>query len=66
MQRDEHRRNRAIDETREVAGDGPSLGVLIIGSLYWDNSAREEWRRERLDLECRQWRPRPHPLRTAI
>ena len=54
MQHDEHRRDQAICETRGVAGDGPSLGVLIIGSLYWDNSAREEWRRERLDLERRQ------------
>ena len=55
MQHDEHRRDRAIAETRDVAGDGPSLGVLIIGSLYWDNSAREKWRRERLDLERRQY-----------
>ena len=40
-----------MDETRGTAGDGLSLGVLIIGSLYWDNSVREKWRRERLDLE---------------
>ena len=40
-----------MDESRGSAGNGLSLGVLILGSLYWDNSVREEWRRERLDLE---------------
>ena len=44
-----------MDEPRDVAGNGPSLGVLIIGSLYWDNSIRDKWRRERLDLERRQY-----------
>ena len=43
-----------MDEPRNDGGNGPSLGVLIIGSLYWDNSAREKWRQERLDLERRQ------------
>ena len=43
-----------MDEPRDDGGNGPSLGVLIIGSLYWDNSAREKWRRERLDLERRR------------
>ena len=29
------------------------LGVLIIGSLYWDNSTiREEWRCERLEMDA--------------
>ena len=54
MQRDEHRRDRTIEETTDAASDGPSLGVLIIGSLYWDNAARQEWRRERLELERQQ------------
>ena len=44
-----------MDESRDAAGNGPSLGVLIIGSLYWDNSVRKEWRRERLDLEGQQY-----------
>ena len=32
-----------------------NIGVLIIGSLYWDNKAhRTKWRRERLDCEVQQ------------
>ena len=44
-----------MDEPRDDGGTGPTLGVLIIGSLFWDNSTREEWRRDRLDLERRQY-----------
>lgn len=54
------------DESQDAAGNELSLGVLIIGSLYWDNSDREKWRRERLDLESQLYVRRPHPLRTAI
>ena len=36
-------------ESPDAAGKGLSLGVLIIGSLYWDNANREQWRQERLD-----------------
>ena len=32
-----------------AAASGFSLGVLIIGSLYWDRE-RDAWRRERLDM----------------
>ena len=44
-----------MDEPRDDGGTGPTLGVLIIGSLFWDNSTRDEWRRDRLDLERRQY-----------
>jgi|SRR5271166_1766663 len=27
-------------------------GVLIVGSLLWDNAGREEWRRQRLDMRA--------------
>ena len=39
------------DESQDAADNELSLGVLIIGSLYWGNSDRDKWRRERLDLE---------------
>ena len=40
-----------MSQSRDAARNGLSLGVLIIGSLYWDcDSKRKEWRRERLDL----------------
>jgi hypothetical protein len=34
-------------------------GVLILGSLYWNNADREQWRRERLDIAAAQkvWLP---------
>ena len=45
-----------MSQSRDAAGNGLSLGVLIIGSLYWDcNRKREEWRRERLDLNYEQY-----------
>lgn len=33
------------------------IGVLIIGSLYWDDDKphREEWRRDRLRMDNRQY-----------
>jgi hypothetical protein len=39
--------------TRSVEGGGElvmslNIGVLIIGSLYWDNGARKKWREKRL------------------
>ncbi len=38
------------------------IGVLIIGSLYWDDTPhRDEWRRERLCLEAQQ--PVQAPIR---
>ena len=42
-------------ESPDAAGKGLSLGVLIIGSLYWDNAHREQWRQERLDLNHKLW-----------
>ena len=51
MRGEQGRKGHDTDEQRDGAADGPSLGVLIIGSLYWDNSIREKWRQERLDLE---------------
>ena len=51
MRGEQGRKGHDMDEQSDGAADGPSLGVLIIGSLYWDNSIREKWRRERLDLE---------------
>ena len=44
-----------MSQSRDAARNGLSLGVLIIGSLYWDcDSKRKEWRRERLDLNHKQ------------
>ena len=51
MRGEQGRKGHDTDEQRDGAADRPSLGVLIIGSLYWDNSIREKWRQERLDLE---------------
>ena len=45
-----------MSELRATAGNGISLGVLIIGSLYWDRSAeRRIWRRDHLDLNEKQY-----------
>ena len=44
-----------MNDNRHDAGQGISIGVLIIGSLYWDSSDhREEWRREHLNQEGEQ------------
>lgn len=37
-----------------------TVGILIIGSLFWDNENREPWRQERLDMEGKI------PVRTPI
>ena len=41
-----------MNASQDAAATGFSLGVLIIGSLYWDSkrSERVEWRRKRLDM----------------
>ena len=47
-------------ESRDLEGNGFSLGVLVIGSLYWENKPkRKKWRRERLNLKHKQyvWTP---------
>ena len=45
-----------MSNSRDATGNGFSLGVLIIGSLYWDcSSIREKWRRQRLDLDHKQY-----------
>ena len=43
---------RDMNVSQDAAVSGFSLGVLIIGSLYWDSerSERVEWRQKRLDL----------------
>ena len=41
-----------MSESREAGGSGFALGVLIIGSLY-RQPKRDEWRRKRLDLDCK-------------
>ena len=44
---------RDMNASQDDVASGLSLGVLIIGSLYWDckRSERVEWRRKRLDLD---------------
>lgn len=44
---------------QDAAASGFSLGVLIIGSLYWDPD-RDAWRRRLLDLD------KPHRVRVPI
>ena len=41
-----------MNASQDAAARGFSLGVLIIGSLYWDSkcSERVEWRRKRLEM----------------
>ena len=44
---------RDMNASQDDVASGFSLGVLIIGSLYWDckRPERVEWRRKRLDLD---------------
>ena len=45
-----------MSELRASATNGFSLGVLIIGSLYWDETAKRRiWRRNHLDVNERQY-----------
>ena len=42
-----------MSESQDEVRNGLLLGVLIIGSLYWDRAChRTNWRRDRLD-QCR-------------
>ena len=45
-----------MNGTRNDAGQGISIGVLIIGSLYWDSSDhRKKWRDERHALDAEKY-----------
>lgn len=44
-----------MNNSQDAAENGFSLGVLMIGSLYWDcSSIRKKWRRTRLDMDREQ------------
>lgn len=50
-----------MNAIQDAAANGFSLGVLIIGSLYWDAGERDAWRREcLLDVD------NPHRVRVPI
>lgn len=45
-----------MKNSQVTAGKGFSLGVLIIGSLFWDcRPIREKWRRTRLDMDHKKY-----------
>ena len=45
-----------MSESQDEVRTGLSLGVLIIGSLYWDRDChRRNWRRDRLDQCCKRY-----------
>ena len=42
-----------MSEARPESGNEIRIGVLIIGSLFWDSSQRRrDWRRDRLDMDA--------------
>ena len=48
--------HQTMTESRRDAAEGISIGVLIIGSLYWDSSEhRKRWRRECLELDAKKY-----------